>query len=50
MSRSSSVASSSWTTASVDSVAAPSSARARRASDLPAPIPPVSPTNGTPAN
>ena len=46
--RSSGRASSSCTTASVDSVAAPSSAKARRASDLPAPSPPVSPTNGTP--
>ena len=37
------VPSSSWTTASVDSVAAPSRSKAARASDLPAPIPPVRP-------
>src|SRR3954471_21690112 len=45
-SRTSSVPYSSWTTASVDSVAAPSSASAFSAVDLPAPRPPVSPTNG----
>ena len=38
--------SSSCTTASVDRVAAPSRSSAASASDLPAPIPPVSPTNG----
>ena len=45
-SRSSGSPSSSCTTASVDSVAAPSRSNAARASDFPAPIPPVRPTNG----
>src|SRR5204862_500769 len=38
---------SSCTTASVESVAAPSRSRAASASDLPAPIPPVRPTKGS---
>src|SRR3954452_8142002 len=45
-SRTSSVFSSSCVTASVDSVAAPRRSSARSASDLPAPMPPVRPTNG----
>src|SRR5215218_6079667 len=45
-SRSSGEAYSSCTTASVDSVAAPSRRSASRAVDLPAPSPPVRPTNG----
>src|SRR5918998_1800327 len=49
-SRSSGEAYSSCTTASVDSVAAPSRRSACRAVDLPAPSPPVRPTNGTFAN
>ena len=46
-SRSSGVAYSSCTTASVDSVAAPSRSSAASAVDLPAPRPPVRPTKGT---
>src|SRR3954462_6511012 len=46
MSRTSPVARISWVTASVESVAAPRRSSALSASDLPAPIPPVSPTNG----
>ncbi len=46
-SRTSSSAYSSCTTASVDSVAAPSRSSAASAVDFPAPSPPVSPTNGT---
>ena len=38
---------SSWTTASVESTAAPRRSSASSAVDFPAPIPPVSPTNGT---
>ena len=45
-SRTRSSASSSWTTASVESVAAPSRPSAASASDLPAAIAPVRPTNG----
>src|SRR3954452_6479109 len=45
-SRTSSLASRSWTTASVESVAAPRSSSALSASDFPAPIPPVRPTKG----
>src|SRR5947208_7638938 len=50
LSRTSPVVSSSCTTESVESVAAPTRSSALRASDLPAAIPPVSPTNGTRAS
>ena len=40
---------SSWTTSSLEITSAPSSRSAPSAVDLPAPIPPVSPTNGTAA-